>query len=172
MWTRIPRQLLSSKETSGNAWPWWKLLCTAKSNRLLTIFNLVFYNSETSGFKWCFSWCPNHLNGWSLLAMKPYFVSQKNYILTLRNLFIRPPSSSLSVLQTLSAVFSRSSLAMMLNVPCQVCDQAADSKSTILSKCVFQSWCVTTVFAFMALSTLEGLIGCMGRAFIRKYDVR
>lgn len=28
------------------------------------------------------------------------------------------------------------------------------------------------VFSFMALLTLEGLIGCMGRAFIRKYDVR
>ena len=129
MWTRIPRRLLSSKETSGNAWPWWKLLCTAKSNKLLTIFNLVFYNSETSGFKWCLSWCPNHLNGWSFLTMKPYFVSQKNWILTFRNLFVRTPSSSLSVLQTLSAVFSRSLLAMMLNVPRQVCDQAADSKS-------------------------------------------
>lgn len=163
MWTRILRRLLSSKETSGNAWPWWKLLCTAKSNKLLTILTCsFFYNCETSWFKWCFCWCPYHLNGWSFLAMKHYFVSQKNWILTFRNLFIRPPSSSLSVLQTLSAVFSGSLLAMMLNVPCRVCDHAADSKSTILSKCVFQSRAsllryFVWVFSFMVLLTLEGL---------------
>ena len=99
----------------------------------------------------------------SSVAMKHYFVSQKNWILTFRNLFIRPPSSSLSVVQTLSAVFSGSLLAMMLNVPCRVCDQAADSKSTILSKCVFQSRCVTTPI-FCMYVFFYGVINSRGPA--------
>lgn len=52
---------------------------------------------------------------------------------------------------------------MMLNVPCQVCDQAADSRSTILSSVCFKADAsllryFVFVFAFILLLIPAGLI--------------